>query len=97
MRNSFIRLALTMSGTKDENMIRKHCKVTQETVKLLMECSKEKDMNEIKYIRYLRLNQLEHSRSRKIKLELMRMRNEINKMSVDINQIVKNSNSHIYK
>lgn len=86
-----------MSGTKDENMIRKHCKVTQETVKLLMECSKEKDMNEIKYIRYLRLNQLEHSRSRKIKLELMRMRNEINKMSVDINQIVKNSNSHIYK
>lgn len=89
-------MALTMSGTKDENMIRKHCKVTQETVKLLMECSKEKDMNEIKYIRYLRLNQLEHLRSRKIKLELMRMRNEINKISVDINQIVKNSNSHIY-
>ena len=51
-----------MSGTKDENVIRKHCKVTQETAKLLMECSKEKDMNEIKYIRYLRLNQLEHLR-----------------------------------
>ncbi|MCX4343891.1 MAG: hypothetical protein OSJ53_08410 [Kineothrix sp.] len=54
-------------------------------------------MNEIKYIRYLRLNQLEHLRSRKIKLGLMRMRNETNKIGVNINQIVKNSNSHIYK
>ena len=88
MRNSFIRLALTMSGTKDENVIRKHCKVTQETAKLLMECSKEKDMNEIKYIRYLRLNQLEHLRSRKIKLGLMRMRNETNKIGVIREKIV---------
>ena len=78
-----------MSGTKDENVIRKYCKVTQETAKLLMERSKAKDMNGIKYIRYLRLNQLEHSRSRKIKLELMRMRNETNKICVNINQIVK--------
>ena len=54
-------------------------------------------MDEIKYIRYLRLNQLEHLRSRKIKLGLMRMRNETNKIGVNINQIVKNSNSHIYR
>lgn len=29
-------------------------------------------------------------------LELMRLRNEINKIGVNVNQIVKNSNSHIY-
>lgn len=30
-------------------------------------------------------------------LELMRLRNEINKIGVNVNQIVKNSNSHIYR
>lgn len=32
-----------------------------------------------------------------LELEIMRLRNEINKIGVNINQIVKNNNSHIYK
>ena len=53
-------------------------------------------MNESEYIRYLLLNQSENPRSRELELETMRLRNEINKIGVNINQIVKNSNSHIY-
>ena len=97
MRNSFIRLALTMSGTKDENVIRKHCKVTQETAKLLAERSKAENMNESEYIRYLLLNQSEHPRSKELELEIMRLRNEINKIGLNVNQIVKNSNLHMYQ
>lgn len=53
-------------------------------------------INESEYIRYLLLNQSEHPRSRKLELEVMRLRNDINKIGRNINQIVKNSNSHIY-
>ena len=53
-------------------------------------------MNESEYIRYMLLNQSEHPRSRELELEIMRLQNEINKIGVNINQIVKNNNSHIY-
>ena len=85
-----------MAGPKSENTLRKHFKLTEETVKLLAERSKAENMNESEYIRYLLLNQSEHPRSRELELEIMRLRNEINKIGVNINQIVKNNNSHIY-
>lgn len=85
-----------MARPKGENTLRKHFKLTEETAKLLAECSKAESMNESEYIRYLLLNQSEHLRSRKLELEIMRLRNEINKIGVNINQIVKNNNSHIY-
>lgn len=31
-----------------------------------------------------------------MELEIMRLRNEVNKIGLNINQIVKNNNSHIY-
>ena len=86
-----------MARPKSENVIRKHFKLTEETAKLLAERSKAENMNESEYIRYLLLNQSEHPRSREVELEIMRLRNEINKIGVNINQIVKNSNSHIYR
>lgn len=85
-----------MARPKGENVIRKHFKLTEETVKILNERSKAENMNESEYIRYLLLNQSEHPRSRELELGLMRLRNEINKIGVNINQIVKNNNSHIY-
>ncbi len=39
---------------------------------------------------------LPHPRSRELELEVMRLRNEINKIGVNVNQIVKNNNSHMY-
>lgn len=86
-----------MARPKGKNVIRKHFKLTEETTKLLAERSKAENMNESEYIRYLLLNQSEHPRSRELELEVMRLRNEINKIGVNINQIVKNSNSHIYR
>lgn len=86
-----------MARPKSENVIRKHFKLTEETAKLLAECSKAENMNESEYIRYLLLNQSEHPRSRELEIEIMRLRNEINKIGGNINQIVKNSNSHIYR
>ncbi|NBH28647.1 plasmid mobilization relaxosome protein MobC [Lachnospiraceae bacterium] len=86
-----------MARPKGENVIRKHFKLTEETAKLLAECSKAENMNESEYIRYLLLNQSENPRSRELELEIMRLRNEVNKIGRNINQIVKNSNSHIYK
>jgi len=85
-----------MARPKGENVIRKHFKLTEETAKILTERSKAENMNESEYIRYLLLNQSEHPRSRELELEVMRLRNEINKIGVNINQIVKNNNSHIY-
>ena len=85
-----------MARPKGEIVIRKHFKLTEETAKLLAERSKAENMNESEYIRYLLLNQSEHPRSRELELEIMRLRNEINKIGVNVNQIVKNSNSHIY-
>lgn len=85
-----------MARPKGENTLRKHFKLTEETAKLLAERSKAEKMNESEYIRYLLLNQSEHPRSKELELEIMRLRNEINKIGVNINQIVKNSNSHIY-
>lgn len=85
-----------MARPKGENTLRKHFKLTEETANLLAECSKAENMNESEYIRYLLLNQSEHPRSRELELEVMRLRNEINKIGVNINQIVKNNNSHIY-
>lgn len=85
-----------MARPKGENVIRKHFKLTEETAKLLAEHSKAENMNESEYIRYLLLNQSEHPRSRELELEVMRLRNEINKIGLNINQIVKNNNSHIY-
>jgi len=76
--------------------MRKHFKLTEETAIILTDCSKAENMNESEYIRYLLLNQSEHPRSRELELEIMRLRNEINKIGVNINQIVKNNNSHIY-
>lgn len=86
-----------MARPKGENVIRKHFKLTEETAKLLAECSKAENMNESEYIRYLLLNESEHPRSRELELEIMHLRNEINKIGRNINQIVKNNNSHIYK
>ena len=83
-----------MARPKGENTLRKHFKLTEETARILAERSKAENMNESEYIRYLLLNQSEKPRSKE--LELMRLRNEINKIGVSINQIVKNSNSHIY-
>ncbi len=86
-----------MARPKGENTLRKHFKLTEETAKLLAERSKAENMNESEYIRYLLLNQSEHPRSRELELEIMRLRNEINKIGLNVNQIVKNNNSHIYK
>jgi len=83
-----------MARPKGESTLRKHFKLTEETAKLLAERSKAENMNESEYIRYLILNESEQPRSRE--LEIMRLRNEINKIGVNINQIVKNNNSHIY-
>ena len=86
-----------MARPKGENTIRKHFKLTEETARILAERSKAENMNESEYIRYLILNQSEHPRSRELEIEIMRLRNEINKIGVNINQIVKNNNSHVYK
>lgn len=85
-----------MARPKGENTLRKHFKLTEETATLLAECSKAENMNESEYIRYLLLNQSAHPRSRELELEVMRLRNEINKIGRNINQIVKNNNSHMY-
>lgn len=86
-----------MARPKGENTLRKHFKLTEETAKLLAEHSKAESMNESEYIRYLLLNQSEHPRSRELELEVMRLRNEINKIGGNINQIVKNNNSQFYR
>lgn len=86
-----------MARPKGENTLRKHFKLTEETAKLLAERSKAENMNESEYIRYMLLNQSEHPRSRELELEIMRLRNEINKIGLNINQIVKNNNSHLYR
>ncbi len=86
-----------MARPKSENVIRKHFKLTEETAKLLAERSKAEKMNESEYIRYLLLNQSENPRSKELELEVMRLRNEINKIGVNVNQIVKNNNSHLYR
>ena len=86
-----------MARPKGENTLRKHFKLTEETAELLAEHSKAENMNESEYIRYLILNESEQPRSRELELEIMRLRNEINKIGVNVNQLVKNSNSHIYK
>lgn len=85
-----------MARPKGENTLRKHFKLTEETAKLLAERSKAENMNESEYIRYLILNHSENPRSKEMELEIMRLRNEVNKMGVNVNQIVKNNNSHIY-
>lgn len=85
-----------MARPKGKNVIRKHFKLTEETAKLLAERSKAENMNESEYIRHLLLNQSEHPISRELELEIMRLRNEINKIGVNINQIVKNNNSRRY-
>lgn len=86
-----------MARPKGENTLRKHFKLTEETASVLAERSKTENMNESEYIRYLLLNQSEHPRSKGMELEIMRLRNEINKIGLNVNQIVKNNNSHIYK
>ena len=85
-----------MARPKSENTIRKHFKLTEETARILNERSQAENMNESEYIRYLLLNQSEHPISRELELEIMRLRNEINRIGVNINQIVKNNNSHMY-
>ena len=86
-----------MARPKGENTLRKHFKLTEETARILTERSKAENMNESEYIRYLLLNQSENPRSKELELEVMRLRNEINKIGVNVNQIVKNSNSHLYR
>ena len=86
-----------MARPKGENVIRKHFKLTEETAKLLEERSKAESMNESEYIRYLLLNQSENPRSKELELEIMRLRNEINKIGLNVNHIVKNNNSHLYR
>lgn len=85
-----------MARPKGENTLRKHFKLTEETARILAERSKAENMNESEYIRYLLLNQSENPRSKELELEVMRLRNEINKIGVNVNQIVKNYNFHIY-
>ena len=86
-----------MARPKGENILRKHFKLTEETANLLAERSKAENMNESEYIRYLLLNQSEHLSSRELELEIMRLRNEINKIGVNVNQIVKNNKSQFYR
>lgn len=86
-----------MARPKGENTLRKHFKLTEETARVLEECSKAENMNESEYIRYLLLNQSEHPKSRELEIEIMRLRNEINKIGLNVNQIVKNNNSHFYR
>lgn len=86
-----------MARPKGKNVIRKHFKLTEETARVLAECSNVENMNESEYIRYLLLNQSENPRSKDLELEVMRLRNEINKIGRNINQIVKNNNSQFYK
>ena len=78
-----------MARPKGENVIRKHFKLTEETAKLLAERSRSENMNESEYIRYLLLNQSENPRSRELEVEVMRLRNEVNKIGVNVNQLVK--------
>ena len=85
-----------MARPKGKNTIRKHFKLTEEIAKLLAERSKAENMNESEYIRYLILNQSEHPRSRELEVEIMRLRNEMNKIGVNINQIAPNNNAHMY-
>jgi hypothetical protein len=94
---SFKGKEIQMARPKGENVIRKHFKLTEETARVLEERSKAENMNESEYIRYLLLNQSENPRSRELELEIMRLRNEINKIGVNVNQIVKNNNSHLYR
>lgn len=82
-----------MARPKGENTLRKHFKLTEETAKLLAECSKAENMNESEYIRYLLMNQSGHLKSKDMEL----MRNEVNKIGLNVNQIVKNNNSHLYR
>ncbi len=86
-----------MARPKGENTLRKHFILIEETAILLAEHSKAENMDESEYIRYLLLNQSEHPRSRELEVEIMRLRNEINKIGLNVNQIVKNNNSLIYK
>lgn len=86
-----------MARPKGKNVLRKHFKLTEETAKILAERSQAENMNESEYIRYLLMNQSEQPKSRELELEIMRLRNEINKIGVNVNQLVKNNNSHIYK
>lgn len=86
-----------MARPKGENTLRKHFKFTEETARILEERSKVENMNESEYIRFLLLNQPEHPRSKEMELEIMRLRNEVNKIGVNVNQIVKNNNSHMYR
>ena len=86
-----------MARPKGENTLRKHFKLTEETARILTERSKAENMNESEYIRFLLLNQSMHPRSRDLELEVMRLRNEINKIGLNVNQIVKNNNSHLYR
>ena len=85
-----------MARPKSENVIRKHFKLTEETARLLAEYSKAENMNESEYIRHLLLNQSENPRNKELEVKIMRLHNEINKIGVNVNQIVKNNNSHIY-
>lgn len=87
-----------MARSKGENTLRKYFKLTEETVRILNERFREENMNKSEYTRYRLLYQSEHPRSRELELELevMQLRNEINRIRVTINQIGKNSNSHMY-
>ena len=78
-----------MARSKGENTLRKHFKLTEETARILTECSKAENMNESEYIRYLLLNQSERPQSKELGLEIMRLRNEINQIGVNVNRIVK--------
>lgn len=78
-----------MTRPKGENTLRKHFKLTEETARILTECSKAENMNESEYIRYLLLNQSERPQSKELGLEIMRLRNEINQIGVNVNRIVK--------
>ena len=78
-----------MARSKGENTLRNHFKLTEETARILTECSKAENMNESEYIRYLLLNQSERPQSKELGLEIMRLRNEINQIGVNVNRIVK--------
>ena len=78
-----------MARSKGENTLRKHFKLTEETARILTERSNAENMNESEYIRYLLLNQSERPQSKELGLEIMRLRNEINQIGVNVNRIVK--------
>lgn len=74
--------------------VNKHFRFSESEAEILKEKAKGNDMNETEYLRFL-ISQRprDHPKVQELLAELV---NEINKIGVNINQIVKNHNSKFY-